>query len=384
MRIPTMMHCMESLPQHLRVYGLTIMFATGVIFNMWLILFAKLVHYSHLWIHSMIALCISVTCFLHVRFAPPNIMHTLFEAESSVLHEKLIKWAPKGELMNIDSLIDYILYRGPVFTSQMSTFTHLLSFGPLVRKAVICAALLPLGSLIYSAGNAYVEERLSFGIYEADFISDMTSILGLFLSAYLCSRYGRRLPLAITLTIAILCQVILLNIRMELYNACKKMNSPEGWRATLALLTYLCAMTSSTVLLMIPRVILMEHVPTSLRSIVPLAFLFGNVIVLVRIGLQFLATRLPAAYPNAALIYSLGYTLFVAPFALLLDNSAHLPINIAEIPAYTPRREDFPTDIEPSDTPSEHFSVRMMLQACAAAEESKLRARSAEKTPMPD
>lgn len=44
--------------------------------------------------------------------------------------------------MNIDSLIDYILYRGPVFTSRMSTFTHLLAFGPLVRKAVICASLL--------------------------------------------------------------------------------------------------------------------------------------------------------------------------------------------------------------------------------------------------
>lgn len=41
-------------------------------------------------------------------------------------------------------------------------------------------------------------------------------------------RYGRRLPLAVALAVAIISQVILLNVRMEMYNACKRMNSPEG------------------------------------------------------------------------------------------------------------------------------------------------------------
>ncbi|VDM67593.1 unnamed protein product [Strongylus vulgaris] len=152
------------------------------------------------------------------------------------------------------------------------------------------------------------------------------------------------------------------------------MNSPQGWRSILAHLTYVCGAISSTVLMVVPRVILMEHVPTTLRSIVPLAFVFNNITVLIRIGIQFIATHLPTAYPNAALIYSLGYTLFAAPFALLLDNSNHLPINTAEIPAFTPPRSRYPKNIEPNDTPSEHFSVRMMLEACAAAQDAKMHA----------
>ncbi|KAK6758893.1 hypothetical protein RB195_016242 [Necator americanus] len=384
LRIPTMVHCMESLPRHLRVYALPIMFASGVIFNQFIVLFSKKVHYSLFWTHVMVASFIVMTCFLHVKFAPPSIMHTLLHADSNLLKNELEKWVPEGQLINIDSLIDHILYRGPVFTSQMRALTNLLAFGPLVRKAVICAFLLPLGMLIFSSATAYLDDRLNFGIYETDFISNVLSILGLILTVYLCTRYERRFTMAIMLALAIVSQVVLLNIRLEVYNACMKTNIPQAYRMTIAKFAYVCAMMSSIVVFMVPRMVLMEHVPTSLRTIVPLAFLVATFVSLCRTGVQFMATRLPDAYPNATLIYSLGYTLFVAPFALLIDNSTHLPINTAEIAAYTPPRKEFPQNIEPSDIPSEHFSVRMMLQACAAAEETKMNARTVESSPVTD
>ncbi|CAJ0588455.1 unnamed protein product [Cylicocyclus nassatus] len=377
MRIPMMMHCMESLPKHLRVHALSIMFAVGVIFNMCMILYSKVVNYSLFWTHAMVAISIVTTCCLHIRFAPPDIMYTLLMAKTSLLTEELEKWVKRGKLINIDSLIDNILYRGPVFTSRMSTFKNLLRFGPLFRKTAICACLLPLGSLIFSSSFAYLHDRLSYGAYESDFMSNICSLLGLVVTVYLCPRLGRRLTLTLMLSVAIMSQILLLNLRLESYNACRRMNSPQGWRLFAAHLTYACGMISATVLLIVPRVILMEHVPTSLRSLVPLAFVYLNVTVLIRIAVQHVATRLSKAYPNAGLIYSLGYAILVAPFALLLDDSTHLPINTAEIPVFTPPRTVYPKHMDPNDTPSERFSVRMMLQACAAAQEAKMHATAA-------
>ncbi|KAK6014623.1 hypothetical protein OSTOST_19990 [Ostertagia ostertagi] len=91
---------------------------------------------------------------------------------------------------------------------------------------------------------------------------------------------------------------------------------------------------------------------------------------------QFGGKGLSDAYPNGSYIYSLAYTLFVAPFALLLDDSTYMAINSSEIAAYTVPPREFPSNLDHGDVPSEHFSTRMMLEACAAAEEAKKEAKS--------
>ncbi|KAK5968162.1 hypothetical protein GCK32_008885 [Trichostrongylus colubriformis] len=259
-RIPTMMHCMESLPQHLRVFGLAIMFGAGVISNLWLLIFVRLVSQSLFWTHAMVAVVITITCSLHIWLAPPSILNALFNAETVVLHDQLVKWVPEDELVNIDDLIDYVLYR--------------------------------------------------------------------------------------------------------------------GLRASLASMAYACGVMSSIIIKVTVRLILLEHVPTSVRSLIPLAFLYSDITLLAFSSLEALTTSLSEAYPNGSHIYSLAYILFAAPFALLLDNSTYMVTNSAEIPAYTVPHRAFPSNLESADIPSEHFSVRMMLDACAAAEQAKKAAKS--------
>ncbi|ETN75472.1 transcription factor TFIID [Necator americanus] len=111
----------------------------------------------------------------------------------------------------------------------------------------------PLGMLIFSSATAYLDDRLNFGIYETDFISNVLSILGLILTVYLCTRYERRFTMAIMLALAIVSQVVLLNIRLEVYNACMKTNIPQAYRMTIAKFAYVCAMMSSIVVFMVPR-----------------------------------------------------------------------------------------------------------------------------------
>ncbi|KHJ94567.1 hypothetical protein OESDEN_05504 [Oesophagostomum dentatum] len=273
--------------------------------------------------------------------------------------------------------------QGIVFDMCMVLFSRFIEYSLFWMHLMVaisvattsCLHIRPLGTLVSSSANLYLQDRLSFGVYESDFISHSLSVIGMVLSVYLTKRCGRRLTMALMLATAIVSQVLLLNIRLEMYNACRKISGPQGWRATLAQFSYIFAMLSSAVLLIVPRLILMEHVPTSLRFLVPLAFVVDNITLLLRAGLRFLETRTSKAYPNGGFIYALGYTLFVAPFALLLDDSDHLPINTWEIPAYRTTQSGYSTNIVPNDTPSEHFSVRMMMQACAAAEETEMRAR---------
>ncbi|KAK6049302.1 hypothetical protein COOONC_13194 [Cooperia oncophora] len=141
-RIPIMMHCMESLPQHLRVVALAIMFGAGVISNLWLLIFIRFFTHSLFFTHAMVAVVILITCSLHIWLAPPSILNTLLNAEAEILHDQLVKWVPEDDLINIDDLIDYVLYRGPEFSSQMNSFTQIFAMGPFLRKALICAALL--------------------------------------------------------------------------------------------------------------------------------------------------------------------------------------------------------------------------------------------------
>ncbi|KAK6046492.1 hypothetical protein COOONC_16003 [Cooperia oncophora] len=119
-----------------------------------------------------------------------------------------------------------------------------------------------------------------------------------------------------------------------------------------------------------------EHVPTSVRSLIPVAFLYSDVMMLTCSSLVAVTEGLSNDYPNGSQIYSLAYTLFVAPFALLLDDSTYMVTNSAEIPAYTVPPRPFPTNLDQADIASEHFSTRMMLEACAAAEEAKKQAQS--------
>ncbi|XGW05295.1 hypothetical protein V3C99_016012 [Haemonchus contortus] len=329
-RVPTMMHCMESLPQHLRVYGLSIMFCTGVISNLWLVMFVRLVSHSLFWTHAMIAVAFLITCSVHIWFAPPSIMNTLYKAEAVVLNEQLSKWVPNDELVNIDDLIDNVLYRGPVFSSQMNSFSQIVAMGPFLRKFLICAALL----------------------------------------------YGRRFPLGIGLAFSVISLMIMTSVTLESYNACWRVSTPHGWRAILANLAYVCAIICSVIIKVTIRLVLFENVPTSVRSLVPVAFFYAAVMILVTNSLVALTKGFSDAYPNGTNIYTLAYTLFVAPFALLLDDSTYMPTNSAEIAVYSVPPRDYPSNLDHDDIASEHFSTRMMLEACAAAEEAKKEAHS--------
>lgn len=373
-RIPIMMHCMESLPQHLRIFGLSIMFGASVISNLWLIIFVKLVSYSILWTHTMVALVILITCCLHIWLAPPSVLNTLFNVETVVLHEELSKWVPDGELINIDDLVDYVLYRGPVYSSQMNTFSQLAAMKPFLRKAIICAALLPLDSFVLGAAKKYQNNRLNGGEFEAEFITAVLYLIGDLLTVGFNLKCGRRRTLAFVVATSIICQMVMMSITLERYDACRAVSAPQGWRLTTASLAYACAVMSSSLMKVTVRLVLLEHVPTSLRSVVPLAFAYSTIVILLYSGLQKITAGLLEAYPNATFLYPLAYTLFVAPFVLLIDDSTYMSINSAEIAAYTVPPRPFPTNLDPSDIASEHFSTRMMLEACAAAEATKQQA----------
>uniref|UniRef100_A0A7I5EDB3 MFS transporter n=1 Tax=Haemonchus contortus TaxID=6289 RepID=A0A7I5EDB3_HAECO len=293
-RVPTMMHCMESLPQHLRVYGLSIMFCTGVISNLWLVMFVRLVSHSLFWTHAMIAVAFLITCSVHIWFAPPSIMNTLYKAEAVVLNEQLSKWVPNDELVNIDDLIDNVLYRGPVFSSQMNSFSQIVAMGPFLRKFLICAALLPLDTIIQSMSDSYRSRRLNIGAYEGDFVLNVAYFIGIVVTVYLNIKYGRRFPLGIGLAFSVISLMIMTSVTLESYNACWRVSTPHGWRAILANLAYVCAIICSVIIKVTIRLVLFENVPTSVRSLVPVAFFYAAVMILVTNSLVALTKRAPS------------------------------------------------------------------------------------------
>ncbi|KAJ1351835.1 hypothetical protein KIN20_007986 [Parelaphostrongylus tenuis] len=121
-------------------------------------------------------------------------MNTLFNLESVALREALEGWAPNGkrllissfvsifpsilqlqshfgntllfagQLINIDDLIDYVLYRGPVFSSEMNAFAHLSR---------------PLGlSMLLAGAESYGKNHIPTGVFENNFTSDIILIFG--------------------------------------------------------------------------------------------------------------------------------------------------------------------------------------------------------------
>ncbi|WKY12169.1 hypothetical protein Q1695_003613 [Nippostrongylus brasiliensis] len=376
LRIPTMMHCMESLPQHLRIYGLSIMFGASLVSNLSLILFIKTVSYSLLWTHTMIAAVILLSCFLHIWLAPPSILNTLFNADTVTLQNELVKWVPEEHLIDIDDLVDYVLYRGPVYSSQMNSFSQLIAMGPFFRKAVICAILLPLDSFVIVAARTYQSNRFSVGEQESEFFYAVLFLIGAMLTIVLNSVCGRRCTLSIAMASLIFCQLLMMSLTLEKYNACRALNTLQGWRGVLAEVAYVCAIVTSSFFKVTMRLVLLEHVPTSLRSVVPLAFFYSTVTIMLYSGIQALTTQFLDSYPNSFFIYSLTYTLFTAPFVFLIDDSTYMAMNSAEIAAYTVPSRPFPMNLDPSDGASEHFSTRMVLEACAAAEAAKQQAKT--------
>ncbi|VDM64367.1 unnamed protein product [Angiostrongylus costaricensis] len=136
---------------------------------------------------------------------------------------------------------------------------------------------------------------------------------------------------------------------------------------TAARVAYAVTTISAGVITVMARLALFEHVPTSARAIVAMSFLFSTFF-LISHNEVVKWTPLSEIYPNGIIIYPLGFTLLVAPFSLFIDNSSYLPINSSEIPAYSVPNRGYPMDQKPSDEPSEHLSVRMMQDACAAVE----------------
>ncbi|VDM63726.1 unnamed protein product [Angiostrongylus costaricensis] len=112
------------------------------------------------------------------RFAPPSIMDTLFKLKTVALWQALKEWAPKGRLTNIDDVVDYVLYRGPTFSSEMSALAHLSQLSVFTRKAVICALLLPLNTLLLAGANSYEGKHIPTGEYENSVISDVLLLFG--------------------------------------------------------------------------------------------------------------------------------------------------------------------------------------------------------------
>ncbi|VDL74475.1 unnamed protein product [Nippostrongylus brasiliensis] len=222
----------------------------------------------------------------------------------------------------------------------MNSFSQLIAMGPFFRKAVICAILLPLDSFVIVAARTYQSNRFSVGEQESEFFYAVLFLIGAMLTIVLNSVCGRRCTLSIAMASLIFCQLLMMSLTLEKYNACRALNTLQGWRGVLAEVAYVCAIVTSSFFKVTMR-------------------------------LQFLDS-----YPNSFFIYSLTYTLFTAPFVFLIDDSTYMAMNSAEIAAYTVPSRPFPMNLDPSDGASEHFSTRMVLEACAAAEAAKQQAKT--------
>ncbi|KJH44758.1 hypothetical protein DICVIV_09217 [Dictyocaulus viviparus] len=331
-RVPIMMHCVESLPEHLRLYGFASMFIMAPVFNSWYRLYARLVLLSFFWLHTMTAVIIFISCVLHIWFAPPSIMDTLFHLRTAALNEALKGWIPKDQVINTDDLVDCVLYRGPAFSSEMNAFQYLSQFGVFMRKTIICTLLLPLGPLLIDAAYLYRKNHVIFGEFESSFFSDVLKVFGFVLVVVLHLKFGRRCTLAIAMISSIIALVTLLCTRLEIINICSKTQIPRGWRLILAALAYSLVVIFGSVITVVARLTLLEHVPTSVRSSIAVAFVFSTFVIITYREISKLA---PKSYPNGTIIIALGYALLVAPFSLFIDDSSYLPINSADVRAYT-------------------------------------------------